>query len=580
VTGLARKLICGWLPILFLVLVVLSSVPAAPAADETGDALQLVWDQKIPMRDGVKLSAVIWKPRHMTESLPAIVTITPYGAQRSLTQAKYFATHGYVLVAVDSRGRGNSEGSFRPFRDDGADGYDIVEWAAKQPWCNGKVGTWGGSYSGFNQWATMKYHPPDLKVAIPFASGGVISDIPMFNNIVSSHLFNWLTLVSGRIMNSELTGDDDYWEDADKELARQGKSFRDLEEVVGNTSTAWKEMLAHPTIDDYWLSMIPSPQDYQKIDIPILTVTGHYDGDQGGALMYYRDFMQYASPAAQANHYLIIGPWDHHGTLYNKDEVGKIKFGPNAVLNMIQIHLEFYDWALKGKEPPKFLKDKVAYYVAGRDEWRYSSTLSGISDDKKTFYLSSEPLRVHDAYHAGYLSEEPMAENAPDVFASDPGDLKALLDEKNTELYFYTPPLEEPLTMSGVANFDAYIAIDRPDADFSVKLQEVMKDGTVIPLAFDAKRARYNHSLRAAELVKPGEVNQYVFSTFHLFSRQLAKGSRLRISFSVMNTSGEQRNMNTGGPVSEQTIEDAKPVQVTLYHDRKYPSRLVVPVIR
>ena len=545
----------------------------------TVSGVQLMWDQKIPMRDGIELSSVIWKPRGLKSPLPAIVTITPYGAARTELQAMFFAHHGYVVVSVDSRGRGDSGGTFRPFRDDGQDGYDVIEWVARQPWCNGKVGSWGGSYAGFIQWATMKYRPSHLATAIPFASGGVISDIPMANNIVPAYLLTWLALVSGKTPNNDLANDDDFWDDAFREVVREGKSFRQLDEVVGNTSTAWKEMLDHPTVDNYWLSMIPGPEDYAKIDIPILTITGHYDMDQGGAMRYYREFMSYASADAKAKHYLIIGPWDHHGTLFNKDQVGSVKFGPNSVLDMIQIHLAWYNWMLKGEELPRFLKDKVAYYIAPSDEWKYASSLSGISNGERVLFLGSDRNRSHDAYHAGYLSDKPAENDAPDSYESDPRNLKAFVEEKNPELYFYTDPLSESLTISGVVTLEAYIAIDQKDADFLVRLEEVQADGTAIPLADDKQRARYRKSLLQEELIEPNQVNKYVFATFRLFSRQIAKGSRLRLVFSTLNSPDYQRNVNTGGRISDDTIKDGKPVKVMLYHNSLYPSRLLLPVL-
>jgi uncharacterized protein len=127
---------------------------------------------------------------------------------------------------------------------------------------------------------------------------------------------------------------------------------------------------------------------------------------------------------------------------------------------------------------------------------------------------------------------------------------------------------------------DAFISIDQKDADFAVKLEEVRADGSVIPLARDERRARYNKSLRKAELVTPGQINEYIFSTFHFFSRQLAVGSRLRLRFFVPNDSDDQRNMNTGGPISDETIKDARPVRVTIYHDDQHATRLIVPVLQ
>jgi predicted acyl esterase len=240
----------------------------------------------------------------------------------------------------------------------------------------------------------------------------------------------------------------------------------------------------------------------------------------------------------------------------------------------------WYDWTLKVKTPPKFLKDKVSYYVAGRDEWKYAPELAKIHDTLKTYYLSSDAVRSPDAYHGNYLDEKRAKNSAPETMKVDPGDLKAVLDGKNSQLDYYTGPLAEPLTISGIATFDAFIAIDQKDADFAVKLEEVRSDGSVVPLTRDTKRARYNKSLYSAELVTPGVVNEYLFSTFHLFTRQLAAGSRLRLRFFVPNDPDDQRNMNTGGSISDETIKDARPVRITIYHDETHTTRLILPVLQ
>lgn len=560
--------------------VLLSVVQPSPATAQEEAGVQLLWDQKIPMRDGVRLSALVWKPQGMKEPLPAILLLTPYTAQGSTPQALFFARHGYVFVGVDSRGRGNSEGVFRPLQDDGRDGFDVVEWVARQPWCNGKVGMWGGSYQGSTQWATLKHSPPHLSTAIPTASGGVISDIPMYNNVVPSYLLRWMAMVGGRVQNNGLFSDGGFWKQKFTEWVRSGRPFRELDEVVGLPFPSWKEILDHPEVDDYWEAMIPVREDYARITIPVLTVTGHYDADQGGAMMYYREFMQYARPEAKARHYLLLGPWDHRGTLFTAKKVDNVEFGDNSVIDMLKLHLEWYDWAMKGKDFPKFLKDRVTYYIAGSNEWRSAGNLDAMHNATKTLYLSSDSGKAHDAYHSGYLSEAMPGENTPDIYKSDPGDLKAVLEEENESLYYHTAPLKEPLTISGEIVFNAFIAIDQKDSDFSVRLEEVLKDGTTIPLTHAIKRARYNRSLRQAELITPGQINSYRIPMFALFSRQLAKGSRLRLVFSNLNTVEYQRNLNTGGPISQETIKEAKVVRVTLHHDRTYPSHLVAPVLR
>jgi uncharacterized protein len=118
---------------------------------EAPAAIDMIWAFKIPMRDGVRLSGTVFKPSGQKEPLPVIFTLTPYIADSYQERASYFSKHGYVFVLVDARGRGNSEGEFDPFAQEAHDGYDIVEFLARQPWYNGKVTMWGGSYAGYDQ---------------------------------------------------------------------------------------------------------------------------------------------------------------------------------------------------------------------------------------------------------------------------------------------------------------------------------------------------------------------------------------------------------------------------------------------
>src|SRR5262249_12459451 len=160
-----------------------------------------LWAVKIPLRDGVKLNATVYKPKAMKEPSPVVFTLTPYIADTYHERGLYFARHGYVFALVDVRGRGNSEGRFEPFANEGRDGHDAVEWLARQPWCNGRVAMWGGSYAGFDQWATLKEFPPHLATIVPAAAAHPGVDFPAFKNIPTSYLIQWLTLTSGTTPN-------------------------------------------------------------------------------------------------------------------------------------------------------------------------------------------------------------------------------------------------------------------------------------------------------------------------------------------------------------------------------------------
>src|SRR5215470_11195725 len=142
-----------------IVLMGAATVGAQQKAASEEPAVDLQWAVKIPMRDGVKLNATVFTAHEQKEPLPVIFTFTPYIGDSYTDRAVYFAKHGYVYALVDVRGRGNSGGEFWPFENEGRDGYDVVEWLAKQPYCNGKVTMWGGSYAGFDQWTVIKEFP-------------------------------------------------------------------------------------------------------------------------------------------------------------------------------------------------------------------------------------------------------------------------------------------------------------------------------------------------------------------------------------------------------------------------------------
>src|SRR5262245_44315696 len=159
------------------------------------------------------------------EALPIIFSMTPYISDNYHDRAMYFSRNGYVFALVDVRGRGNSGGEFEPFAHDARDGHDVVEWFAKQPWCNGKVGMWGGSYAGFNQWATLKEFPPHLATIVPAAAAHPGVDFPALNGIFPCYLTQWLTLTSGVTPNRQLFSETSYWKAKFRERYVEHKPF-------------------------------------------------------------------------------------------------------------------------------------------------------------------------------------------------------------------------------------------------------------------------------------------------------------------------------------------------------------------
>jgi uncharacterized protein len=206
-----------------------------------------------------------------------ILTLTPYIADTYHDRGMYFAQNDYVFAAVDSRGCGNSDGQFIPFVNEGRDGFDAVEWLARQPWSNGKVGMWGGSYGGYDQWATAAEFPPHLATIVPAASAYPGKNMPMVNNIQDQYWIQYFFLVGGRTINPKISEDRTFWDDKFRELFVRHLPFDSFEQLSGISVPVFREWLKHPAVDDYWRRMVPGKREYHRIRIPILTITGEYD---------------------------------------------------------------------------------------------------------------------------------------------------------------------------------------------------------------------------------------------------------------------------------------------------------------
>jgi putative CocE/NonD family hydrolase len=565
-----------------------------PVADEP--TVDMQWAVKIPARDGVKLNATVFTPHGQKQSLPVIFTFTPYIGDSYTDRAVYFAKHGYVYALVDVRGRGNSGGEFEPFVNEGRDGYDIVEWFAKQPYCNGKVTMWGGSYAGFDQWTTLKEFPPHLVTIVPAAAAHPGIDFPFQYNIFAPYDVQWLTFTSGVTGNSSLFGNRGFWAAKARDMYMSHSAFQDFDKLAGNPSAVFQKWVKHPTADAYYDAMVPSPEQYKRIRVPILTITGHYDGDQPGAFTFYTRHMKNGTAEAKASHYLIIGPWDHAGTRTPRAEVGGLKFGEASVLDLNKLHAEWYDWAMKGTAKPAFLKKRVAYYVVGAEEWKYADSLESISNAVMTLYLDSNG-NANDVFRAGALVEGMPVMAVVDTWIYDPLDTRPGATEPDDEPNFLTSqrtvlnlfgegvvyhsvPFGEATEISGFPKLTVWLQMDVPDTDLGVDLYEILPDGSSVALTGATMRARYRESLREAKPVLLGRVERYVFDNFTFFSRRVAKGSRLRLVIRSINSTGAEKNYNSGGDVAAETSKDAKTAHIALVHDTGHPSALELPIVK
>jgi putative CocE/NonD family hydrolase len=575
--------------------------PAKPPAD-----YELRWGVKIPMRDKVELNATLYLPKTAEGSptkTPVIFTLTPYISDTYHERGTYFASHGYAFALVDVRGRGNSGGDFEPFANEPRDGYDVVEWLAKQPFCDGKVAMWGGSYAGFDQWATVKEFPPHLATIVPAAAAHPSLDYPSYNNIGMSYDVQWFTLTSGHTAQDNVFGDQKFWRTKFLDAYRKHNPFKSLDSFVGNPSSNFQRILKHPMADAYYDEMLPRPEQFQKVTLPILTITGQYDGDELGALSYYRDHLANASPQARAKHFLIIGPWDHAGTRTPKDEVGGVKFGPAALLDLNDLHRQWYDWTMKAGPKPAFLKNQVAYYLlapgnsGANGEWKYADSFEMLVANPKEFYLDSKNGNANGVFRLGALTKKTPAQGGDEfiydpldtsrgenVEGTDPKEKTAAIDQTyalsigEDGLVYHTDPLPKETPLVGCPALTLWVSIDTPDVDLSADLYEIQLDGTSIALWSDLRRLRYRDSLREAKLVKPGDIVRCDFNPGTFVARRLTKGSRLRLVVSAVNSILWQKNYCAGGVVADETAKDARTCHVQVYHDAAHASAMELPL--
>jgi putative CocE/NonD family hydrolase len=585
--------------------------PSPKESPPTSADYDLRWGVKIPMRDKVELNATLYLARTKDGTIsrtPVIFTLTPYISDTYHARAAYFASHGYAFALVDVRGRGNSRGEFEPFAQEPHDGHDVVEWLSQQPFCDGKVAMWGGSYAGFDQWATAKESPPHLATIVPVAAAHPPLDYPSLDNVGETYDVQWFTFTSGRAGQVNLFGDQKFWRTKFLDAYKKHIPFRSLDSFVGNPSANFQRILKHPTADAYYDAMVPTPEQFQKIALPILTITGQYDGDELGALTFYRDHMANASPEARAKHFLVIGPWDHAGTRTPTDEVGGVKFGSAAIVDLNDLHRRWYDWTIRNGGKPDFLKNQVAYYLiaAGNSgangEWKYADDFATLIANPKTFDLEAGVGVGNSVFRSGFFHEshpkEPEGMIVPGKFVYDPLDTSrgenvegvepsektAGIDQKyalsigNDGLVYHGEPLRDETALVGCPAVSLWVSIDTPDVDLSADLYEIQPDGTSIALWSDLRRLRYRESLREAKLVKPGEIVKCEFNPGLFIARKLMKGSRLRLVVSSPNSIFWQKNYCSGGVVADETAKDARTCHVHVHHDAQHASAIQLPL--
>lgn len=546
----------------------------------TGDAARLrqLRDVRMPMRDGIELSANIWLPDRGS-SFPAVLLRTPYendAADFERLGLRAYVEAGYAVVFQSVRGRGQSQGRFGFFFVEGPDGHDSVEWVAEQDWCNGKVAMDGGSYLGTVQWLAARERPPHLACMLPAVpAGDWFNEIPYIGGALQvDFAFGWLGAMAGLCFDFDATGD------------RNLEKYRPLLEagrVLGAEPPLYREILSHPTLDDWWRRLYLNPDDFLRIELPVLAVTGWCDGDQAGAMYYWHGIESYSRTAERAE--LIVGPWEHQQCyLGGQERMGELQCGRDSVLPLRQLRLAFLDEHLRGI--PRLPQSRVRLFITGSNRWHGFEKYPPTDVELQQWFLQSSG-RANTTGGDGRLGLEAPAGPA-DRFTYDPTDPvpyksgaqdHSELEQRDDVLVYTSDVLREPLTVIGPVEALIHASSDATDTDFTAKLLDVQPDGRAISLTHvgGILRARYRKGFEQPELLVPGQPEAFRIRLSHVGHTFLPR-HRVRLEISSSCFPLADPNPNTGRDIFTET--ECRVAQQTIFHDDDHPSRLLLPVWR
>ena len=546
----------------------------------------------IPMRDGVKLHAIVYRPDD-TSKHPAIVYRTPYGSHDYDSYAEFplkAAKAGYAVFITDVRGRYKSEGNFEAYRNEKQDGYDLIEWVGKQcAFSNGRVGTYGGSYPGFVQWLAMSQAPPSLKAAAPdmtpihshqfFFVGGAFS-------------YGWLDWFSAYMLADlrKRAGDKSgTWDDLEAEEQWEKEKlkwygYRPLGDnpVLKQYAPYYYDWLRHPQRSAWW-DFANTENDFSKMSAPALIHTGWYDAVYGllGATEGFRKMRIESQGIARTDTRLIIGPWNHTTPGVRKTKFGEMENGVSAGLDFDELLMNWFDVQLK-KEQDDNATMPVSIFVMGANKWRYENEWPPARARPLPFFLHAE----------NKLSADPPGKEKPDQYTFDPHvplfdssyQKPYPFDQRRNEarkdvLVYTSQPLQDDVEVTGRVVAELFVATSAKDTDFSITLCDVHPDGTSINLASLESgylRMRFRNGPDKEEPVVPGKV--YPIRIDNYFTSNLfKKGHRIRVWITSSKFPHYDVNTNTGTSLADETTM-IKAVQ-TIHHDATYPSKIILPVI-
>ncbi|HEY4071256.1 MAG TPA: CocE/NonD family hydrolase [Sphingomicrobium sp.] len=512
----------------------------------------------IPMPGGGQIAAILVRPRSVAKAT-SLLDFTIYANDFFATAgAVEMAGNGYAGMTAYSRGKQWSVGPAMPYEHDGADAAAVVDWLAAQPWSDGRVGMFSGSYDASTQWGALKHRPRALKAIATHASNAPGIDTPMQGNVFQSFIYPWPFYTTDTPGLDDVNyGDSSRWSALNRKWYASGRPYRDLPLIDGHPNPIFEKWLDHPAYDSYWQSLIPVGDEFAAIDIPVFVETGYFDGGMVGALYY---FQQHLRHRPNADDRALIGPYHHtamgQGVLpvingYTIDE--------GAMQDLRGLRLKWFDHVFHGAPLPDVLSDRVNFEVMGANRWRHVHTLDAMAEQRRKLYLGGE--REGDRL---LFSRAPAKIAAPElrVDFADRSDADFQVPESGFDprnaLVFATAPLERAIEVDGLFRGHINVDTNKRDFDLVVSFFEQKADGSYFPLASYLGRASFMADRSHRHLLTPGKAIALDFESQMLTARLVPAGSRIVAVVAVPKVPEIQINYGTGRDVSTESVADAK----------------------
>lgn len=541
----------------------------APAAEPV---FQVERNVMIPMRDGVELAANVMRPPG-AGPFPVVLARSPYGKlDDRWPDARQFLESGCAVVVQDCRGRGDSQGDWEPFLDDGRDGYDTLEWIGRQPWCNARVAMIGGSYLGWTQWAAAPTGSRYLKAmmpVVPFAD--VYHDIAYPGGAFQlSLLFGWGAVVGGSTANLE-------------ELAERFAYLPlvDWADQFEKQPSFLRQWIEHPCYDDYWRARGIDRQ-YDDVTVPTLNVGGWYDVFSVATLDTVNQVRDRSRDRlARRQQFVVMGPWGH-GVGVRK--LGQLDFGERAELNVFDLQRQWVDYWLRDEETGVEDWPAVRLFVMGENRWR----------DEHEWPLARTRFTAWHLRSEGRLSLEPAGDELCDRFTYNPADPvptrggnnllgapigpfdQSEVERRGDVLVYTSAPLDNALEVTGPVKLVLFASSSAPDTDFTGKLVDVHPDGRAFNLCDGILRARYRESRTEPTLLEPDRVYRYEID-LGVTSNVFLRGHSIRLEVSSSNFPRFDRNPNTGHDFGRDA--ELRTAEQRVFHSEVNGSHLLLPII-